>query len=198
MASILLQDADENFWQVQIVVMGGFPYFSSQQVAGGTPNVIVLVGDASHHYQLGVDTSGNLDAIPTDAPGINGYVLGSSDCSTGWIITAFPDGNLGLEQILPWNGGPVVGQLFPPDDTLGNYTQPGGIGTPVFPAQPIGEKIGLWTAGCEHWFNAWYIQSATVCGDRSAIITCPVCGYVQQIVTPFDLIYTDAFYIILG
>ena len=201
MASIILQDPDSNLWQVQIVVVAGppaYPEFQSTPIAAGVVNVIVLVAPGGNHYQLAVDLSGNLTAIRTLAPGINGYVLGSSDCSTGWLITVIPDGNIDLNQITPWNSGPQVGTLFPVDFTAAVYTQPGGPGTTVYPQQAQGEMMGLFNAGCGHFFNSWLVQCAAVCGVPSAIVGCPLCGYVVQIITPFSLIYTYEYAYILG
>lgn len=198
MASILLQDANLDLWQVQIIVTDGEAAFQSAVVTEGIAQVIVLVADAADNFQLGVDLSGNVIGIPSTAGGINAYVLGSSDCSTGWNIVALPDGDIDLVQVVPWNPGPVVGQIFPLDNTVVRYTQPGGIGTQTFPQQQIGEMIGLFVSPCGHWHNGWVVQSAAVCGVQSAVITCPLCSYVVQIITPFDLIYTAPYQYIIG
>jgi hypothetical protein len=169
-ASIYLQDSDGLLWQLQIVVTGGTPAWQSTQVAGQYPQTIILEADASHVFQLTVDTSGTIGTAPSQDQGQTSYMLGASDCTTGWLITVDDSGAILLTQVIPWNPGPVVGQLFPTDDTNGPWSQPGGIGTKVFPEQQIGEKIGLFTAFCEHWFNSWLIQQTSVCGVPSAIV----------------------------
>jgi hypothetical protein len=84
---------------------------------------------------------------------------------------------------------PFVGGLFPPDKEYPAAKQPGGPGTIVTdPIQSDGEKIGLFVAGCGHFFNSWMIQKIAVSGTASAVIGCPVCGYCQRIITPYDLI----------
>ncbi len=106
----------------------------------------------------------------------------------------------------------VVGDLLPEPYQPPPY-QPGGPGTPVLdPQQKVDEKTGMFTAGCGHWFNNYNIQQATIgggivpskygagkygvdfygamrtVGSAMKIATCPLCGYVQQIlpVATFD------------
>ena len=86
-----------------------------------------------------------------------------------------------------------VGELYTPSGSYPVPSQPGGINTPVtMPVQTDGEKIGLWVAGCQHWFNHWNVYSAAVGGVTSALICCPVCGYIQRIITPYSAIHSDA------
>ena len=80
---------------------------------------------------------------------------------------------------------PVVGELRPGRDFGAVCEQAGGIGTPVTaPVQTVDEKNGQFTAGCGHWFNSWLLRQAAVAGVASALISCPLCGYIQRIVTP--------------
>lgn len=94
---------------------------------------------------------------------------------------------------------PQVGQLWPLGDDYPTPVQPGGPGTVVTsPPQDIGEKIGMWTTGCGHFFNNWAIYKVAVGGVPSALVCCPLCGYISRIITPYDLINTDANAIIFG
>ena len=86
---------------------------------------------------------------------------------------------------------PVLGTIYNPDLTyLPTFTQPGGAFTPVFPQQDPGEMLGLWVGPCGHWFNHWDVIRASVAGQPSSIMRCPLCGCVARIYTPADLIYT--------
>jgi hypothetical protein len=86
------------------------------------------------------------------------------------------------------------------------WTQPDGPGTTVFPQQAFGERVALFTFGCGHWSNHFdvhknnfnppsYDASYTVV---SAFLCCPLCSYIQQIISPYDQIYDLSNYILLG
>jgi hypothetical protein len=94
-----------------------------------------------------------------------------------------------------YNGGIQNGQQI--------YTQPGGIGTPVFPQPPRVNPppnwknsawlpsypyayIGLLTWGCGHWTNtceAYTVDDPTT-GEQAALLCCPVCSYIGYIIEP--------------
>jgi hypothetical protein len=94
---------------------------------------------------------------------------------------------------------PQIGQIYLPQGNvpLGSlpsfWQQPGGIGTPVYP-QPVDSAAGfleppLFPTGmyvflCLHTFNlpSIYAQADPDTGELMAIICCPVCSIVQQIV----------------
>lgn len=92
-----------------------------------------------------------------------------------------------------------VGALYPPGG-LNNikWTQPGGVGTPVYPqpvtgvdyfsTKPFNEKSGVFTAGCGHWMNMPLIQREYDYTTNSsvALILCPTCGYCQSAIEPFE------------
>ncbi len=98
----------------------------------------------------------------------------------------------------------ILGALYPDStDVYPVFTQPGGPGTQTFPAQPIGERMGLFSASCQHWFNAWRVQFTSYKDDmgaihRIALVQCPLCSFLQQIIEPADAIYSYDFYYILG
>jgi hypothetical protein len=93
---------------------------------------------------------------------------------------------------------PVVGEIFNPSTYIPPFTQPGGPGTAVFPAQDTGQLVGQWTAGCQHSFQCWQIYSCAINGVQAAIVCCPVCNYCQQIITPYNAIYSFPFEVIFG
>lgn len=97
---------------------------------------------------------------------------------------------------------PQIGTLYNPrgDAALGNlpptWTQPGGPGTQVFPRQtdsaagefePPMVPIGWYIPGCGHPCNclAIFRQYDSVTQQEMAIICCPACTYVQEII-PWD------------
>lgn len=105
---------------------------------------------------------------------------------------------------------PVLGQLFNFDLTgqvgfLTEYTQPGGPGTATLPADANGApsvitgvpfEVGnaqFIVPYCGHSVNSPDIVFAAVGGVPSAVVRCPRCGIVAQIITPASLLYTQAF-----
>lgn len=96
---------------------------------------------------------------------------------------------------------PQLGTLFYDGKVYGQqyYTQPGGPGTNVFPQQQQGEQVALWVAGCGHWFNHWDVRENNFnppsfdvnYTELSAFLLCPLCGFVQRIISPYDGIYDN-------
>lgn len=97
---------------------------------------------------------------------------------------------------------PEVGTLFQPnaDAVLGSlpptWTQPGGPGTRVFPQQtdsaagefePPMTPTGMYVPGCGHPCNclAVFKQYDIITAEDVAIICCPACTYIQQIINPY-------------
>lgn len=92
-----------------------------------------------------------------------------------------------------------IGALYPPGG-LNNvkWSQPGGVGTQVFPAQqtsvdllditPFSELTGLMSAGCSHYFDEPLVQREFDYTENSsvALVCCPLCGYVQTAIEPFE------------
>ena len=84
----------------------------------------------------------------------------------------------------------AVGQLYLGTDRNGIrvWSQPGGIGTQVFPAQPLGEHSALYTAGCQHWFNCYEIYQADDPYNlvQVKLLCCPLCSFINQIISPAE------------
>ena len=98
------------------------------------------------------------------------------------------------------------GQLYPSDIAYPPAQQPGGLGTPVTdPTQKIGpttntkpdllfpmnEFTGRFRPGCGHSINSYEIIEAAVNGAPAALICCPLCRFIQRIITPYDAIHDD-------
>lgn len=101
-------------------------------------------------------------------------------------------GNL---QLLVANLGAdlAVGQLMPNDGSYPIAVQGGGLGTPVTNIlQTQGEMLGLWVAGCGHWFNNYDVRFAEVGGVPSALVCCPLCLFIQRIISPASEVYSEA------
>ena len=82
----------------------------------------------------------------------------------------------------------VIGQLLPLP-YLPPFSQPGGIGTPTFPQQAENERQGMFFPGCGHSIMEYDVRCGKVDGQPSApsaIVCCPLCGYVQDIITPYQ------------
>src|SRR5271165_5196933 len=94
---------------------------------------------------------------------------------------------------------PVVGVIWNPPSYSPPFTQPGGPGTAVFPAQAVGELLGQWTDGCGMSFNNCMVGSATgQDGGQVAVVMCPLCRYVQELIEPYSAIQSFPFEIIFG
>ena len=92
-----------------------------------------------------------------------------------------------------------IGALYPPGG-LNNikWSQPGGVGTPVYPQQqtgvdyfsshPFSELSGQFSVGCGHFCNMPLVQQEYdyVTESSVALICCPLCGYVQYTLEPFE------------
>lgn len=91
-----------------------------------------------------------------------------------------------------------VGQLYLGFNRNGLpvWSQPGGIGTLVFPQLPtqfptqfqgypqsVMSYPALYYAGCGHPLNVWEIYSYydPYVQDNMVLVTCPMCSYIQQI-----------------
>lgn len=96
-----------------------------------------------------------------------------------------------------------VGQLYRDGyiNGLKVYSQPGGIGTPVFPQAPRifpQQNMGypqtpmsypsLYVSGCSHFLNCWEIYSYydMYAEEVMALVLCPQCGWIQQILPLAD------------
>lgn len=85
------------------------------------------------------------------------------------------------------------------------YRQPNGIGTAVVPQPPQTNPPSNWspsaaqwlplypyvytalfTFGCAHWFNCpeIYTVADPYSGEQAALVTCPICQYIQYIIEP--------------
>jgi hypothetical protein len=92
-----------------------------------------------------------------------------------------------------------VGALYPPGG-LNNvkWSQPGGPGTLVYPQQqtgvdyfsikPFSELSGQFACGCGHYVDQPLIQREFDFDTEEsvALICCPMCGYVQYTLEPFE------------
>ena len=82
---------------------------------------------------------------------------------------------------------PFLGELLPVP-YVPTPSQPGGPGTVVTdPVQNIQELNGYYHPGCGHSVNSYDVARAAVGGIPSAIVKCPICGYVEKIFTPYTL-----------
>src|SRR5271166_5813269 len=84
------------------------------------------------------------------------------------------------------------------------WSQPGGIGTKVFPQQPTGNSdlfsvlpynslTGVYIVGCGHSVNqVLVLQDWDYDTNMSvALICCPSCSYIQSRIEPYSLALTN-------
>lgn len=209
---VYLVSTDGQQWQLSCL-NGGAP-IHTQPVTGQTAFASILVND------IGMTQTWRLTIVPNPSPymgvspgDIHIDPVAYSATSPIQIMCNSPDGTLWWIQIdgglLQTNLGtvgtctPVVGSLYAPNFDGIAWSQPGGIGTIVFPQQNTGsfgypgnqilmqEKgQGLWTSGCQHWWNCMRVaRDYNYCTQQSiAVYLCPVCTYVINIVTPYEAI----------
>ena len=97
----------------------------------------------------------------------------------------------------------TVGTLYIPNYNHIAWTQPGGTGTTVYPQQGDGPFLAypvpgqfiseagesLWRAGCGHGFDVWLVfrdyDSST--SSSVAVVCCPLCTYIMQLIEPYEL-----------
>lgn len=128
---------------------------------------------------------------PANAQGSTELLLDSTDPTIFFFLQVF-NGMLQVATDLPFANPIIVGQLLIGDGAYPIPLQPGGPGTPITsPLQTDGEKLGLWVAGCQHWFNHWDVHSSQIGGVQTALICCPICLYVQRLISPYSAIHTD-------
>jgi hypothetical protein len=93
-----------------------------------------------------------------------------------------------------------VGQLYlgPNRNGLPVWSQPGGVGTKVFPAVPtqypaqfqgypqsVMSYPALYYSGCQHPLNCWEIFEFYDPYEQEQMVAvcCPMCSFVQQLLT---------------
>ena len=165
----------------------------------------------------------NPSPYPNVSPG-DIYIIPVAYSSSAAVQIMFnsPDGNLWWLQIdnggLVLNPGtagsclPVVGTLLYPNWNNIAWEQPLGAGTTVYPQQQVNTpftqfpvpgqtwaEIGLWTAGCGHWFNDFMIfRGYNICTQQSAALqTCSVCTFLIRTYSPYEIIFETPQYAIL-
>jgi hypothetical protein len=100
-------------------------------------------------------------------------------------------------------GLPAIGSLAVANYGGVQWSQPGGVGTQVFPAEQTGpftaypvvgqlwaENSGLWQFGCQHSVNMPLILKAydPVNEVEVALICCVMCSFLQRIISPYSAI----------
>ena len=202
MANFILQDTNGSYWQTSVDFAGNL---IETEVSSGPVSLIVLQALNQSLWQLVVSVFGVISPVAYNLAGATGashVLILTADQAYQYQLSVSipPDNGPQLQTLLDpsWEAGTPKGALLQPNDAYPPFQQPGGTGAATFPQQQIGEKLGMFTAGCGHFFNNWMVLNRAFLGQFSAYICCPICGYVQNIVTPQSLIYTDAFYIIIG
>lgn len=188
-----LQDANGQLWKLTVTIDG---ILQTTAIASGVAAVLVLQSTGGFNWALGVDTSGRLTTGRSPITGNRNVTLSSPGLSSvGWYLRVGDSGLIYTQKNLAFEAPPLIGTQYR-SDTL--FSQPEGPGTLVYPQQSVGEMNGTFACGCGHFFNDWMVYEQAVCGITSAILCCPMCTYIQQIITPQALIYTDAFAILVG
>lgn len=145
------------------------------------------VGNPATVYEVKIFNGGMIGTFL--APGKTGsaHIWLDTVDPTKFLFLAVKNGRLVSDLDQPFLPTIILGQLYPNDGTTPVPQQPGGPGTPVtMPIEQPGEQLGNWTAGCGHFFQNWMIYSAQIQGVTAALIVCPMCLYLQRIVTPYS------------
>ena len=96
-----------------------------------------------------------------------------------------------------------LGALYIPKWNNIAWSQPGGVGTKVFPQENSGsfgypvpgirmEEAGqaLWISGCSHGFDCLQVFRDYDSNTQKsvAVLTCPVCTFILNYVEPYEAI----------
>jgi hypothetical protein len=115
---------------------------------------------------------------------------------------------------------PAIGQLAPQHVGYPTPAQPGGPGTVVTdPTQPsviypnnqppafytpttnpttYNERAAMFFPACSHAIRSWEVLWDAVDGQQMALIVCPLCQYIVNIMTPEQALNTNINPLILG
>lgn len=211
---VYLVSTDGQQWQLT-AENGGAP-IHTDPVTGEMAFASILVND------IGMQQTWRLTIVPNPSPymgaspgDIHIDPVTYSPSTSVQIMVNSPDGTLwwiqilnGLLQTNPGTVGsctPAIGSLYYPRWNNIAWSQPGGVGTEVFPQQnngpftayPVpGQFFGessqaLWRAGCGHGFDAFEVfRDFNVCTNQScAIQTCPICTFIVNVISPYEAIF---------
>jgi len=162
-----------------------------QTNTGFTGTVIAphLRDPARDVWLLGVNTSGLLTLTPVSEPLIFVDICGLvSPDGNGWG----PFGINANGQLTLGDDGSVVvvGQLVGHLIYVVGAQQPGGIGTAVTdPTQTVNEATGRFRPGCGHSINNYEVLQQSYAGCPAVLVTCPICSFLQKIITPASALH---------
>jgi len=202
--TIQLSDSSGELWGLTIPDVGP-PLESTDLLKTGAPNQVVLLCDLQREniFSIGVDTAGMVIYTlvgPLQLPalqyaGAYPNFLRISSTKYQWVIavTLNQDNQPMVEAVQVGPAGatdPVLGQIYKPDEPyVATYAQPGGIGTPTFPQETIGEMQATFVVGCGHFVNNPEVVFTSIGCQQAALVVCPVCRFVSRIISPSSLLY---------
>lgn len=150
-------------------------------------------------FSLGINTNGQLTTAPASLSlsAINFIRLWDAS-EVSWVLAIRPVSGAGIivtsdTCMPPFSGSVAVGDLLTQHEGYPTPVQPGGAGTVVTaPTQTTDEHTGDFFPGCSHSIRSWDIRIRAVNGCLSALICCPLCQYVQRIITPASDLNSDS------
>jgi hypothetical protein len=183
--------ADGTFYQLSATSAGQLQA-SFVGVGQCTPLLMQERSSPATTYELKITLGGQIGTFLQ--PGVQGvgaaHVWLDTEDPTQFKFLQIVGGRLVSVTDQPFLPTIVLGQLYRNDGTTPQAQQPGGPGTPVtMPLETQGEMIGMWMAGCGHFFNVFSVYSAQIQGVTSALVCCPMCLYVQRIIQPYSAIH---------
>jgi len=218
--SLLLEDSAGNIYLVGVNDGGLITIFSFGQNPQGiapTSPVPTFIDhtNGTTYWQIGVNIDGELtttnvlateDAIEfwplQSIPGGVGFNMGVD--SFGRLTTQPIGSGGGSGQQNPLNS--ILGTVLPVNFAYINGIQPNGPFTQVtnipMTTDPLAKTNGVYISipsgryfpGCGHSINEYLIQQLSLDGVTQAkAVTCPMCGYVQQLIVPAANYYDGIF-----
>lgn len=178
-----LQDTSGQVWQLGATALDAYTTTPVTNPSGAASFLLQDSG-TSQTWAMTVLTNGALHISPS--PGLGQQyipVISSTGLLVGIGVT-----NAAIVVMALCPDMPIVGTFFNPRTYIPRFSQPGGVGSPTFPQEATGELLGQWMAGCSHSFNSWEVAAASSCGTQVAVVQCPICSYVQQIISPYSAI----------
>lgn len=180
-----LQDTSGQVWQLGATALDAYTTTPVTNPSGAASFLLQDSG-TSQTWAMTVLTNGALHISPS--PGLGQQyipVISSTGLLVGIGVT-----NAAIVVMALCPDMPIVGTFFNPKNYLPPFTQPGGRGTVTFPQEQTGELLGQWMLGCGHSMNNLEIGSASSCGVQVALILCPLCSYLQNLINPYSAIYS--------
>lgn len=181
-----LQDTSGQVWKLGATSLDAYTTTPVTNPSGAASFLLQDSG-TSQTWAMTVLTNGALHISPS--PGLGQQyipVISSTGLLVGIGVT-----NAAIVVMALCPDMPIVGTFFSKKPYLPPFTQPGGVGSQTYPQQSSGEiTCAQWILPCGHGTNNFEVESAQSCGTQIALLLCPLCAYLVNVISPYSAIYS--------